>query len=191
MFCSKLWHWCEKRLGRQSPVMLHHSIDCVACTTDLPLLDIMCCVLGTFVAASRTGLLEAWLKAACRGHSQCRCCTGAFPCAPAPRIRDGAVAGSSRGMAKLAYTHTFPFNFQSSSVLVLYVSSCFIMFHHVSSCCIICQYFSNKFSSFFCGFHRVLPAMLWETCSLCTQVTTGDSRLWIRSFPGQDSESQW
>lgn len=63
------------------------------------------CVLGTFVAASRTGLLEAWLKAACRGHSQCRCCTEAFPCAPAPRIRDWAVAGSSRGMAKLAYTH--------------------------------------------------------------------------------------
>lgn len=65
----------------------------------------------------------------------------------------------------------------------------FYSFHNVSSCCIICQYFSNKFSSFFCGFHRVLPAMLWETCSLCTQViTTGDSRLWIRSFPGQDSQ---
>ena len=79
---------------------------------------------------------------------------------------------------------------------------CFIMLHHVLSfhfffwggiciyiyICTICIYMFHKCSSFFGGFHRMLPAMLWETCSQV--ITTGDSRLWIRSFPGQHPKSQ-
>jgi len=132
MFCSKLWHWCEKRLGRQSPVMLHHSIYCVACTTDLPLLDIMCCV--CWVHLLQLPELGYW-KHGSKQHVEGTASVGV--------ARGRSLAHQPHAFAieqwqalleawQNSHTHTIPFKFQSFSVLVLYVSECFIMFHHLS-----------------------------------------------------------
>ena len=134
MFCSKLWHWCEKRLGRQSPVMLHHSIYCVSHAPQTYHCLISCAVCAGYICCSfQNWATGSMAQSSMSGAQPVSVLHGGVPLRTSPthsRLSSGRLF-SRHGKTRI-HTHTIPFNFQSFSVLVLYVSECFIMFHHLS-----------------------------------------------------------